>query len=171
MLAFCSNPRYSWVTYFILSNFCNFSQLVLSTHPLLFYRFFSTYQSFEVLSNFCQFLTHCYQFTFYVIWQPRNAPAVHTKNTTLSFLSYRAHALCSITLSQLHRRLWPSWNFDMGGSRHGWGFPLRTMCYASILCQMCDARELQLLLDDVIVVWLISLACSAHDNWPARTQC
>ncbi len=33
----CSNPRYSWVTYYILSSICNFSQLVLSilsNHPL-----------------------------------------------------------------------------------------------------------------------------------------
>ncbi len=47
----CSNPRYSWVTYFILSNFCNFTQLVLSTHPLLFYPFLSYYQTYVVLSN------------------------------------------------------------------------------------------------------------------------
>ncbi len=45
----CSNPRYSWVTYFILSNICYFSQLVisiLSTHPLF------TLSIFVILSIF-----------------------------------------------------------------------------------------------------------------------
>ncbi len=52
------------------------------------YQFLSPYQSFVVLPNFCQFLTPCYLFTFYVNWQPINAPAVHTTNTTLlPFLS------------------------------------------------------------------------------------
>ncbi len=35
----CTNLRYWWVTCVTLSNFCNFSRLVLSTHPLLLYQF------------------------------------------------------------------------------------------------------------------------------------
>ncbi len=81
--ATCSNPRYSWVTYFILSSFCYFSRLVLSTHPLLLYQFLSPYQSFVVLSNFCHFLTLCYLLTFTLSTHPINAPAVHITNTTL----------------------------------------------------------------------------------------
>ncbi len=48
----CSNPRYSWVTYFILSNICNFSQLVLSilsTHPLFALSIFVTLSIFRRL--------------------------------------------------------------------------------------------------------------------------
>ncbi len=48
----CSNPRYSWVTYFILSNICNFSQLVLSilsTHPLFALSIFVTLSIFRCL--------------------------------------------------------------------------------------------------------------------------
>ncbi len=48
----CSNPRHSWVTYFILSNFCNFSQLVLSilsTHPLFVLSNFVTLSIFRRL--------------------------------------------------------------------------------------------------------------------------
>ncbi len=47
-----SNPRYSWVTYFILSNICNFSQLVLSilsTHPLFVLSIFVTLSIFRRL--------------------------------------------------------------------------------------------------------------------------
>ncbi len=110
----CSNPRYSWVTYFILSNLCKFAQLVLSTHFLLFYQFWSPYQSFVVLSNFCQFLTPCYLLTFYVIWQPINALAVHTTNTTLTLALSCARSLRQYTF-RLTRRLWPSCHSDHGG--------------------------------------------------------
>ncbi len=67
-LEICSNPQYSGVTYFILSNFCNFSQLVLSTHPLLLYQVLAPYQSFIVLSNFCHLFTLFYLLTFYFIY-------------------------------------------------------------------------------------------------------
>ncbi len=46
----CSNPRCSWVTYFSLSNICNFSQLVLSilsTHPLFALSIFVTLSIFR----------------------------------------------------------------------------------------------------------------------------
>ncbi len=107
----CSNPRYSWVTYSILSNFCNFSQLVLPTHPLLFYQFLSPYQSFVLLSNACQFLTRCYLFTFYVIWQLINAPAVHTKSTTLALVLSCARSLRQYTFltSQVSLAVVPFW--------------------------------------------------------------
>ncbi len=61
----CSNPRYSWITYFILSNLCNFSQL---NSPLVAVLILLPYQSFVVLSTFCHFLTLCYILTFYVIY-------------------------------------------------------------------------------------------------------
>ncbi len=118
----CSNPRYSWVSYFTLSNFCNFSQLVLSSHPLLLYQFChlinisSSYQTSVIFSPFVIYSL------FILSTHSINAPDVHTTNTTLSFLSYHAHALCAKTLSLLIRRLWPSCHSDMGGSRHGWGF-------------------------------------------------
>ncbi len=83
-----SNPRYSWVTYFIWSNFCNFSQLVLSTHPLLLYQFLSPYQSFVVLSNVCHLLAPCYLFTFCVIFSPYKCTCCthHTHNALSCFI-------------------------------------------------------------------------------------
>ncbi len=45
----CSNPRYSWVTYFILSSICNFSQLVLS---ILSTHFLFDLSNFVTLSIF-----------------------------------------------------------------------------------------------------------------------
>ncbi len=123
----CSNPRYTWVIYFILSNICNFSQLVLSTHPLFALSILSLYQSFIVLSNVCHLLAPCYLFTFYVIISPYKCTYCthHKHNNSLAFLIVR-------TLSALiypsnspavfgHRAilLW-------GGSRHGWVFSIRT---------------------------------------------
>ncbi len=66
---------------FYLIKLLQLSQLVFSTHSLLLYQFLSPYQSFVFLSSFYHFLTPCYLFSFYVIWQPINAPAVHTTNT------------------------------------------------------------------------------------------
>ncbi len=84
---YCSNPRYSWVTYFILSNICNFSQLILSilsTH-LLF-----ALSNFVTLSNFCHLLAPCYQFTFYDIISPYKCPyCTHHKNNSFSCLIVR----------------------------------------------------------------------------------
>ncbi len=79
----CSNPRYSWVTYFILSNLWYFSQLVLSAHPLLFYQFchlMNLSLSYQISVSFSPLVIYS---LFYVILQPINAPAVHTTNTTL----------------------------------------------------------------------------------------
>ncbi len=90
----CGNPQYSWVIYFILSNFCRFSQLGLSTHPLLLCQFLSPYQSFVVLSNFCRLLTLCYLLTFYFIYTPYKCTCC-THHKQLFLLSYRAHALCA----------------------------------------------------------------------------
>ncbi len=86
----CSNYRYSWVTYFILSNFCNFSQFVYSNHPLLLYYFLSPYQSFVVLSNFCHRLTLCYLLIFYLIYAPYKCTCcAHHKHNSLSCLVMR----------------------------------------------------------------------------------
>ncbi len=79
----CSSRRYSCVTCIILSNFCNFSQFVLSTNPLLLYQFLSSYQIFVVLSNFCHFLTLVIYSPFTLSTHPTNEPAIHTTNTTL----------------------------------------------------------------------------------------
>ncbi len=67
----CSNLWYSWVTCVIFSNFCNFSQLVLSTHPLLLYQ-------------------QCYLYTFYVIYAPYKCTCcTHHKHNPLSRLIVR----------------------------------------------------------------------------------
>ncbi len=49
---------------------------------------------------------------------------LYTPHTQISFLSYRAHALCANMPFYLTRRLWPSCHSDMGGSWHGWRFLL-----------------------------------------------
>ncbi len=41
----------------------------------------------------------------------------NTPDTQLSFLFYRAHALCANTVTELTRRLWPSCHSDYGGDR------------------------------------------------------
>ncbi len=102
----CSNLQYSSV---ILSNFCNFSQLVLSAHPLLVYQLLSSHQTFTVLSifvvlsNFCHFLTPCYLFTFYVIYASNKCTCCtrHTHNS-LFFLTVRALS-APIHLSYTHQ--------------------------------------------------------------------
>ncbi len=89
---FYSNLRYSWLACIILSNFCNFSQLVLSTHPLLIYQVLSSYKNFAVknLTNFCHFLTLCYLLTFYVIYAPYKCTCcTHHRHNSLSCLIVR----------------------------------------------------------------------------------
>ncbi len=93
----CSNPRYSWVTYFILSTFCSFSQLVLSTYPLWLYQFLSPYQSFVVLSIFCHLLTLSYLFTFlryiYIyIYIYKCTCTTHQTHNSLPCLIVRTHS-------------------------------------------------------------------------------
>ncbi len=94
---FCSNQQYSWVTYFILSNFCNISQLVLSTHPLLNYQFChlinlsSSYQPSVIFSSFVIYSL------FTLSTHPIHAPTVHIKNTTLSPVLSCARSLCQYT--------------------------------------------------------------------------
>ncbi len=102
----CSNPRYSWVTYFILSNICT----LLSTHPLLALSIFVTLPIFrrliKRLSSFRPLLSIHF---FTLSSHPITAPAV---NTTQHFLlSYRAHALCTNIPFLLTRRLWTSCHF------------------------------------------------------------
>ncbi len=130
--AICSNLRYSRVTCVILSNFCNFSLLILSTYPLLLYQFLSSYQTFVIFSPLVIYST------FPLSTHPLNAPALHT-TTQLLISSRCAHALCAKTLSQLNSRLWPSCHFDLGRSRHSWGVSRRTTGYlqmplGDILC-------------------------------------
>ncbi len=91
------------------------------------YQFLSPYQSFVVLSNVFHFLTPYYQFNFYVIISPHKCTCCTHHTTQLSFLFYRAHALCANTFFQLTRRLWLSCHSAMGGIET-WlgGFSLRT---------------------------------------------
>ncbi len=99
----CS-PRYSWVTYFILSNICNFSQLFLSTHPLLLYQFchlINLSSSYQTSVIFSPLVTYS---LFTLSTCPINAPAVHTTKTTLFPV-----------LSCPTSRLWPSCHSDYGG--------------------------------------------------------
>ncbi len=90
------------------------------------YQFLALYQSFVVLSNICHLLAPCYLFTFYVIFSSyKFTYCTHDKQ--LPFLSYRAHVLCANVPFLLTRSLWPLCHSALGGgSRHGWGFSLRT---------------------------------------------
>ncbi len=120
------------MTYVILSNFYNFSQLV-NTHPLLFYQLLSSHQTFIHFSSSYQTYVIFSPLVIYSLFtlssHPINSSTVHiTQHNSLSCLIVR-------TLSALiypsnspavfgHRAilLW-------GGSRHGWGFPHRTNRY------------------------------------------
>ncbi len=116
-------------------------------HALLLYQFFSPYQTFIVLSNICHFSPFVIYSLFTLYTHPINAPAVHTTHTQLLLPSYRAHVLCAITGPQRNRRLWPSCHSDVGGSRHRWGFSLRTLCLkidlVSHLAHSGGIREIQ----------------------------
>ncbi len=80
----CSNPRYSWVTYFKLSDICNFSQLVrsiLSTHPLFALSIFVTLSIPSPLVIYSLFTLSSH---------PINSPTVHiTQHNSLSCLIVR----------------------------------------------------------------------------------
>ncbi len=125
----CSNPRCSWVTYFILSNFCNFSQLDLSTHPLSLYQFLSPYHSFIVLSNFCQLLTLCYLLTFYFIYAPYKCTCCTHYNPYSSLIVRTLSAPMHLSFSPGvfgHRAILMWGDRGMAG-----GFSLRTKWYLS----------------------------------------
>ncbi len=111
------------VTCIIISNCCHFSQLVLSTHPLLFYQLKSPYQTFAIFSPLVIYSL------FYVTYAPYKCNCCTHSTTQLSLPSYRARALCANTPFQLNRRLWPTCHFDFGGTRHGWGFSPTTTMY------------------------------------------
>ncbi len=110
----CSNLRYSWVTCVVLSNFCSFSQIVLSAHPLLVFQPLSSYQTFVIFSPFVIYSL------FYVIWRPINAPAVHTTNTTPAPVVSCARSLRQYTFltHQASLAIMPFWLWgdrDMAG--------------------------------------------------------
>ncbi len=86
--AACSNPLYSWVTYFILSNICHFSQLVYLIYSP-FVRFInfchlinlsSSYQSFVIFSPLIIYSL------FYVIYSPYKCTCTTHQTTTLSLI-------------------------------------------------------------------------------------
>ncbi len=95
----CSTLRYSWVTCVIFSNFCNFSQLDLSTHPLLLYHCLPNYQTSVVLSKLCHLYTPCYLFTCYVIYSPYKCTCcTHRTHTTLTLVLSCARSLRQYTI-------------------------------------------------------------------------
>ncbi len=109
------------MTYFILSNFYNFSQLV-NTHPFLFYQLLSSHQSFIILSNFCHLLAPCYLLTFYVIFSSyKFTYCTHHKHNSLLRLIVRTLSapiqFPNSTAVFGHRAI-----LTMGGSDRGWGF-------------------------------------------------
>ncbi len=112
----CSNLRRPWITCFILSNSCHFSQLVLSIHPVLLYQLLSS--SHPLLSSH-----------LYVIYVPYKCTSTPHQTAQFSLPSYRAHILCVNTRFQLNRRLWPSCHSDVGWSRHNWEVYPRTNSY------------------------------------------
>ncbi len=139
----CSNPRYSWVTYFNLSNICNFSQLglsILSTHTLF------ALSNFVILSIFRHRLAPCYLFTVYVIISPYKCTScTHHKHNSFVRLIVRTLS-APIYLSNSKRCFWPSCHSDMGGSRQIWGFPHRKNRFASnsnMICQPVRQTSLQ----------------------------
>ncbi len=71
-----------------MSNLCNFSKLVLSTHPLLFYQLLSPYQTFVIFSSFLIYSLST------LSTQPINVPALHTKqHNSLSCLIGRTSSV------------------------------------------------------------------------------
>ncbi len=99
---------------------------------------FVTFPSLSYLLTLCCFITFChlvnlssfYQasviFSPFVIYAPYKCTCCTPhKHTSLSCLIVRTLS-APIYLSQFNRRLWLACHSDMGGSRHGWGFSLRT---------------------------------------------
>ncbi len=124
----CSNPRSSWVTYVILSNFYNFAQLV-NTHPLLFYQLLSSHQTFIILPNFCHFLSLSYLLTFCVIYTSYKCTCcTHHKHNSYSCLIVRTLS-APIYLSNSPRVFGHRATLTMGGSDRGWWFPTRMIRY------------------------------------------
>ncbi len=84
-----SNPRYSWVTYFILSNFCNFPSL---SYLLTLCCFFNFCQLINLLSSYQTSVIS--RFVIYSLFtlstHPINAPAGHiTKHNSYARLIVR----------------------------------------------------------------------------------
>ncbi len=52
------------------------------------------------------------------------------------------HALCANTPFQFNRHLWHSCHFDLGGSRHGWGFSPRTNRHLTSLRKRMTERSI-----------------------------
>ncbi len=116
-----------------MNNLCYLIKL-LQLVPRLFYlhtlcffinscgliKLLSSYQFFVIFSIFSFLLTT------YAIYAPYKFTCTTHQTTQPSLSSYRVHALCANTTFQLNRCLWPSCHSNMGGSRHGWGFSLRT---------------------------------------------
>ncbi len=108
----CSKQEYPWITCAISSDFCLFSQLVLSYHRLL------SYQTFVILSDLCHLLTLCYLLTFYLC--NLEMYLLYTPYTSLSHLIVRPYCALIHLLNSIvdfgHRVI-----LMWGCSRHGWG--------------------------------------------------
>ncbi len=117
--------EYLWVICIILSNFCNFSRLILSTHPLVLYQCLSPYQTFVVLSIFCHLLTLSYLFAFFRYLRTLKCTCTthHTHNSLSCLIVRTLSAPVYLSYSPGvfgHRAI-----LTMGGSDRGWGFPHR----------------------------------------------
>ncbi len=68
--------------------FFTFPSLPYLSLSISLYQFMLPYQSFDVLSNFCHLLAHCYLLTFYVIFSPYKCTCCsHHKHNSLSVLA------------------------------------------------------------------------------------
>ncbi len=92
-LKVCSNLKHPLIVCVNLSNFCHFSPLVVSTHPLLFYRILSPYQTFGVVSTVFILSNFCHLLTTLSSTHSVNVPALHTTNTIHSPVLSSARSL------------------------------------------------------------------------------
>ncbi len=130
-LKVCSSPRYSWVTYFILSNICNFSQLVfsiLSTHTLFALSIFVSLSIFSrliKLMSVSQPLLSIHFLRYLATYKCTRC--AHHKHNSFSCLIVRtlsAPIYPSNSPGVFGHRAIPT--MGGGGSDRGWGFPHRT---------------------------------------------
>ncbi len=129
-----------------LSNFWHFSQLVLSTHPLLLYQLLSSFQTFVALSNFCHLLI------FYVIYAPYKCTDTRhqTAHKFLSRLIERTPS-APIPLSQLNRCFGHRAILMQGGRGMAGGFYPCTNSYI-----------IAFLLFDVVIAYFEADSSSSH---------
>ncbi len=134
MKSLCSNPQYSWVTYFILSNFLKLFPACLIYSPLVALSIFVTLSIFRRLIKLLAFshtLLSTRFFIYSLIYVPYKCTCcTHHKHNSYSHLIVRT--LCApIYLSNSPGVFGHCAILILGGSSHGWGFPHRTNRYVS----------------------------------------